>query len=167
LYCLSFFMLRSLYCLSFFDLQLLIITLVSTNFTHQCHIYMYSLTLQLAAVKLSNWSCLLYQDLRPSFCSHFSWFVLCKTMTFKSVICSRNWCQECHTLCFVYQQSFVCPSSIYSFWLSLWYLQTLLTNAIYICTHSHYNYKNFTIDTYSTDMTTTSLSLDIFLIRGS
>ena len=66
-------------CLSFFDLQILIITLVSSNFWPLC--------------------CLSFFDLR----------ILITTLVSST-----------------FDHCVVCPSSIYGFWLPLWYLQLLI-----------------------------------------
>jgi len=42
-------------------------------------------------------------------------------------IWSSVWCVVDHCLTLFFGHQVVCPSSIYGFWLSLWYLQTFLT----------------------------------------
>ena len=75
---------------------------------------------------------------------------------------SLDWCvcfvDRCLSSCpFSLDHCVVCPSSIYGFWLSLWYLQTFFSHTI-LCNHWNYIEKNTTKKIVRVDIEFTSFS---------
>ena len=112
--------LRPLCCLSFFDLQLLIASLVSCGHCVVCPSSIYSFWLPLwylVAIVLSvllrfTASDCLFGILWPLCCLSF--------LDLQLLIASLVSCGHC----------VVCPSSIYSFWLPLWYLVAIVLSVL-------------------------------------
>jgi hypothetical protein len=68
-------------------------------------------------------------------------------------VCFLN---NCMSFCpFSFGHRVVCPFSIYGFWLSLWYLQTLLRETLYTCIQHHRIMK------WSTAKTTVNFDLSL------
>ena len=129
-FCLVVLFLLSLYCLSFFDLQLLRNPLVFSNCSYVCSTRKY----QMASRGTCNFYVSWYFDLsifsvtyavyyrNVSFHPGFYWgscyliFSLCV-----------GFVDRCLSFCtFSFGHCVVCSSSIFGFWLLLWYFQTLL-----------------------------------------
>ena len=109
-----------LYCLSFLDLHLLIVSLVSFGHCVVCPSSIYSFWLPLwylVAIVLS-----VLPRFTPSDCLFGIFWSLCclSFLDLQLLIASLVSCAHC----------VVCPSSIYSFWLSLWYLVAIVLSVL-------------------------------------
>ena len=122
-----------LYCLSFFHLQLLTTPLVSCGHCIVCPSSIYSFWLllwYLVAIVLSVLLPFTASDysfgiLRPLYCLSFFHLQLLTTPLVSCGHCIVCLSSSGHCIvCPSFGHCIVCPSSIYSFWLLLWYLQT-------------------------------------------
>ena len=136
LYCLSIFNLRlliytfgilwPLYCLSFYDLRLMSTTLVSCGHCIVCpSIYGFWLPLwYLVAIVFS----VLLRFTASDYLFGILWTLYCLSFDLRLLITSLVSCGHC----------IVCPSSIYGFWLPLWYLVAIVLSVLLRFTASDY-----------------------------